>query len=129
MPRPASSGTRLTRAAYWANAHRVAAVTSSRNARLASTLRSAPRAGPVWPGPAEAGVQGSRRKRAGAGTVTAASTAANSRYVPRQPRGPASAEASGAKIVLANPAASVRVVSAATRRGPYQVVSAANAGG
>ena len=61
--------------------------------------------------------------------VTAARTAASSRYVPRQPRGLASAEVSGAKIVLANPAASVRVVSAATRLGPYQVVSAANAGG
>jgi len=49
--------------------------------------------------------------------------------VPRQPSGADSAEASGAKIVLAKPAASVRVVSAATRRAPYQVVSAANAGG
>jgi hypothetical protein len=49
--------------------------------------------------------------------------------VPRQPSGAASAEASGAKIVLANPAASVRVVRAATRLGPYQVVSAANADG
>ena len=44
-------------------------------------------------------------------------------------KGPASAEVSGAKIVLANPAAKVRVVSACTRRGPYQPVSAANAGG
>ena len=41
----------------------------------------------------------------------------------------ARAEVSGAKMVLANPAASVRVVSAWTRRGPYQAVSAANAGG
>ena len=32
-------------------------------------------------------------------------------------------------MVLANPAASVRTVSACTRRGPYHAVSAANAGG
>src|ERR1035437_340697 len=42
---------------------------------------------------------------------------------------PASAAVSGAKMVLANPAARVRVVSAWTRPGPYQPVSAANAGG
>gem|GEM_PF-6800045 len=71
MPRPVSSGTRLTRAAYWANAHSVAAVTSSRNVRLASTLRSAPRVRGAWPRLTDGGVQGSRRKRACAGTVTA----------------------------------------------------------
>jgi hypothetical protein len=36
---------------------------------------------------------------------------------------------SGAKMVLANPAARVRVVSARTRSGPYHPVRAANAGG
>jgi hypothetical protein len=40
-----------------------------------------------------------------------------------------SAAVSGAKMVLANPAASVKAVSACTRCGPYQAVSAANAGG
>jgi hypothetical protein len=48
--------------------------------------------------------------------------------VPRQPSGPASAAVSGAKIVLASPASRVTVVSAVTRRGPHQRVSAANAG-
>jgi hypothetical protein len=36
---------------------------------------------------------------------------------------------SGAKTVLANPPATVKTVSAPTRRGPYQRVTAANAGG
>ena len=35
----------------------------------------------------------------------------------------------GAKMVLARPPANVRIVSARTRRGPYQRVRAANAGG
>jgi hypothetical protein len=55
--------------------------------------------------------------------------AARYRYTPRQFRCAARAAVSGAKIVLENPAAGVRVVSARTRRGPYQPVRAAKAGG
>ena len=47
----------------------------------------------------------------------------------RQPNVPSSAAVNGAKVVLASPPASVKAVSATTRRGPHQRVSAANAGG
>lgn len=59
----------------------------------------------------------------------AASRIASVTYTPRQLSCPASADVSGAKMVLANPAGSVSVVSACTRGAPYQAVSEANAGG
>ena len=49
--------------------------------------------------------------------------------MPRHPSGPASKAVIGAKMVLANPPARVTMVRAPTRRGPYQRVKAANAGG
>jgi hypothetical protein len=61
--------------------------------------------------------------------VTTPRSPARTRKVARQSRWFSSRAVSGANTVLANPAAMDRMVSARTRRCPYQRVSAAKAGG
>ena len=124
MPRSVSSGTRLTTTADVAHAARPCHRESQERSAAQHTIG-------VVLTCAGGGAVGHGRFRPirCAGMVTTAITAASTKYVPRQPSWPASRAVIGANIVLASPPAKVSTVSAATRLGPYQRVSAANAGG